>query len=145
NAQRTGELKDSQRKLQATLAQVVAGRPAAATTLPIRPFQGTLPWPAEGVLSARFGKRAPGTAGPPVRNGIEVSLAEGHPVHAVHEGTVAFADLFSGYGTLVIVEHADKAYTLYGHLGSAAVHKEAAWTRMRPIGLPGGNRAATRS
>ena len=30
---------------------MIAGRPAAATALPIRPFQGTLPWPADGVLS----------------------------------------------------------------------------------------------
>src|SRR5258707_6432606 len=30
NAQLTGELQDAQRKLQATLAQVIAGRPAAA-------------------------------------------------------------------------------------------------------------------
>lgn len=139
NAQLTGELQDAQRKLQATLAQVVAGRPAAATALPLRPFQGTLPWPADGVLSARFGRRAPGTAGPPVRNGIELSLAEGHTVRAVHEGTVAFSDLFSGYGTLVIVEHADKAYTLYGHLGSAAVHKGDRVEAGSTVGLAGRN------
>src|SRR6185436_2747601 len=69
NAQLTGELQDAQRKLQATLTQVAAGRPATATTLPIRPFQGALPWPAvDGVLSGRFGPRAPGTAGPSVSN-----------------------------------------------------------------------------
>jgi septal ring factor EnvC (AmiA/AmiB activator) len=139
NAQLTGELQDAQRKLQATLAQVIAGRPAAATALPIRPFQGALPWPADGVLTARFGKRAPGTAGPPVSNGIEVSLAEGHPVHAVHEGTVAYADFFTGYGTLVIVEHADKAYTLYGHLGSASVHKGDRVETGTTVGLAGRN------
>jgi septal ring factor EnvC (AmiA/AmiB activator) len=139
NAQLTGELQDAQRKLQATLAQVAAGRPAAATSLPLRPFQGTLPWPAEGVLSARFGRRTPGTAGPPVRNGIELSLAEGHAVHAVHEGTVAFADLFSGYGTLVIVEHADKAYSLYGHLGTASVHKGDRVETGGTVGLAGRN------
>jgi septal ring factor EnvC (AmiA/AmiB activator) len=139
NAQLTGELQDAQRKLQTTLSQIVAGRPAAATSLPLRPFQGTLPWPADGVLSARFGPRAPGTAGPPVRNGIELSLAEGHAVHAVHEGTVAFADPFSGYATLVIVEHADKTYTLYGHLGSASVHKGDRVETGSTVGLAGRN------
>jgi septal ring factor EnvC (AmiA/AmiB activator) len=139
NAQLTGELQDAQRKLQATLAQVAAGRPAAAASLPLRPFQGTLPWPAEGVLSARFGKRAPGTAGPPIRNGIELSLAEGHAVHAVHEGTVAFADLFSGYGMLVIVEHADRTYSLYGHLGTASVHKGDRVETGGTVGLAGRN------
>lgn len=139
NAQLTGELQDAQRKLQATLAQVTAGRPAAAGALPLRPFQGALPWPADGVLSARFGKRAPGTAGPPVRNGIELSLPEGHPVHAVHEGTVAFADVFSGYATLVIVDHGDRIYSLYGHLGSAVVQKGDRVDASSPIGLAGRN------
>jgi len=139
NAQLTGELQDAQRKLQSTLAQVIAGRPAAAAALPFRPFQGVLPWPAEGVLSARFGKRAPGVAGPPVRNGIELSLPEGHPIHAVHEGTVAFADLFSGYGTLVIVDHGDQAYSLYGHLGSATVHKGDQVDGATTVGLAGRN------
>jgi septal ring factor EnvC (AmiA/AmiB activator) len=139
NAQLTGELQDAQRKLQATLAQVIAGRPAAAAALPLRPFQGILPWPADGVLSARFGRRVPGTAGPPVRNGIELSLPEGHPVHAVHEGTVVFADLFSGYGTLVIVDHGDKAYSLYGYLGSATVHKGDRVDASTAVGLAGRN------
>ena len=139
NAQLTGELQDAQRKLQATLAQLTAGSPAAAATLPVRPFQGALPWPAEGVLSARFGPRPPGTAGPPVRNGIELSLPEGHPVHAVHEGTVAFADPFTGYGVLVIVDHGDQIYTLYGHLGSAAVHKGDRVDAAATVGLAGRN------
>lgn len=123
NAQLTGELQDAQRQLQATLTQIIAGRPTSAAALPIRPFQGALPWPADGVLSARFGPRAAGVAGPPIRNGIELSLPEGQAVHAVHEGTVAFADPFSGYAMLVIVDHGDRIYSLYGHLGSATVHK----------------------
>ena len=139
NAQLTGELQDAQRKLQATLTQVGSGRPAVGTALPLRPFQGSLPWPAEGVLSARFGTRAPGTAGPPVRNGIELSLAEGHAVHAVHEGTVAFADLFTGYGTLVILQHEDDTYTVYGHLGSAAVRKGDRVEAGHTVGLAGRN------
>ena len=139
NAQLAGELQDAQRKLQSTLAQVTAGRPASAATLPVRPFQGALPWPAEGVLSARFGPRAPGVAGPPVRNGIELSLPEGQAVHPVHEGTVAFADPFSGYGMLVIIDHGDRIYTLYGHLGSAAVHKGDRVDATTTVGLAGRN------
>jgi len=139
NAQLTGELQDAQRKLQATLAQIVAGRSAAAAVLPIGPFRGALPWPAEGVLSARFGPRVPGVAGPPVRDGIELSLPVGHPVHAVHEGTVVFADLFSGYGTLVIVDHGNTTYSLYGHLDSATVHKGDRVDTATPVGLAGRN------
>ena len=60
-------------------------------------------------------------------------------MHAVHEGTVAFSDLFSGYATLVIVEHADKTYTLYGHLGSATVHRGDRVEAGSTVGLAGRN------
>jgi murein hydrolase activator len=140
NAQLTGELQEAQQKLQGTLSQVAAGRaPTVAPSLPLRPFQGALPWPAEGVLSARFGRRPSGTAGPAVRNGIELSLPEGRPVHAVHEGTVAFADSFTGYGNLVIVEHGDRAYSLYGHLSSVSVKKGDRVDASTTVGLTGRN------
>jgi septal ring factor EnvC (AmiA/AmiB activator) len=139
NAQLAGELQDAQRKLQSTLAQAGTGSPAVAASLPLRPFRGALPWPAQGVLSARFGPRPPGVAGPAVRNGIELSLPEGQPVHAVHEGTVVFADPFSGYGILVIVDHGDQAHSLYGHLGSAAVHKGDRVDAATTVGLAGRN------
>jgi septal ring factor EnvC (AmiA/AmiB activator) len=140
NAQLTGELQEAQQKVQATLSQIAAGHaPATAATLPLRPFRGALPWPADGVLSARFGRRPAGTAGPDVRNGIELSLPEGHPIKAVHEGTVAFADPFSGYGNLVIVDHGDRAYSLYGHLSSVSVKKGEHVDASSTVGLAGRN------
>ena len=138
NAQLAGELQDAQRKLQSTIAQMTAGRDVPAATLPIRPFQGALPWPSDGVVSARFGT---GTRGGPSssRNGIELSLPEGHAVHAVHEGVVAFADVFTGYGNLVIVDHGDRAYSLYGHLSEMTVKKGDRVEVTAPVGLAGRN------
>jgi septal ring factor EnvC (AmiA/AmiB activator) len=141
NAQLTGELQDAQQRLQNAVAQAAAGHAFAAAALPLRPFQGALPWPAEGVVSARFGRQPAHAAGPAVRNGIELSLPEGQPVHAVHDGTVAYADPFSGYGNLVIVEHADKAYSLYGHLGSVSVKKGDKVDTSTVVGLAGRNPA----
>jgi septal ring factor EnvC (AmiA/AmiB activator) len=141
NAQLAGELQDAQQKLQATLAAAAAGRPATALNLPLRPFQGILPWPADGVVSARFGRQPANSPGPPVRNGIELSLPEGQPVVAVHGGTVAYADLFSGYANLVIVEHADGAYSLYGHLASVAVKKGDRIEAGTTVGTAGRNPA----
>jgi septal ring factor EnvC (AmiA/AmiB activator) len=43
------------------------------------------------------------------------------PVTAVHAGKVAFADQFTGFGRLVIVEHGQGVFSLYGHLESLAV------------------------
>lgn len=122
NAQLTGELQAAQQKLQASVSQLGStGRPAAAVSLPIRPFRGALPWPAAGIVIAHFGPARGGGGAP--RHGIEISIAEGRPVRAVHEGTVAFADQFTGYGNLVIVDHGDTAYSLYGHLESLDVKR----------------------
>jgi septal ring factor EnvC (AmiA/AmiB activator) len=145
NAQLAGELQEVQQKLQTTLTATAAGRPAAAPSLPLRPFQGTLPWPADGVVSARFGRQPPNSPGPPLRNGIELSLPEGQPVTAVHGGTVAYADLFTGYANLVIVEHGEGDYSLYGHLSGAAVKKGDRVDAGTTVGTAGRNPAGNPS
>ena len=145
NAQLAGELHDAQQKIQATLAAAAAGRPATAPNLPLRPFQGSLPWPAEGVVSSRFGRQPPNSPGPPVRNGIELSLPEGQPITAVHGGVVAYAELFSGYANLVIVEHADGAYSLYGHLATTNVRKGDRVDAGTTLGTAGRNPAGNPS
>jgi septal ring factor EnvC (AmiA/AmiB activator) len=91
-------------------------------TLPLRPFRGALIWPAAGIVTGRFGKQKTSRFGTAIaRSGIEISIAEGQPVRAIHEGTVAFADRFTGYGNLVIVDHGEGAYSLYGYLSSLGV------------------------
>jgi septal ring factor EnvC (AmiA/AmiB activator) len=88
--------------------------------VPLAPFRGGLDWPVMGRVTARFGQtNRPGGAA--VRNGIEIAAAEGAPVRAVHGGTVAYADAFAGFGTLVIVDHGTNDFTLYGNLGTASV------------------------
>ena len=145
NAQLSGELQEAQQKLQATLTATSAGRATPAVTLPLRPFQGSLPWPADGVVSSPFGRQPANSPGPPVRNGIELSLPEGAPVMAVHGGTVAYADLFSGYANLVIVEHGTGAYSLYGHLSGVSVRKGDRVEAGTAVGTAGRNPAGNPS
>jgi len=121
NAQMAGELQAVQQRLQASLKQA-EGNGATDLNLPLRAFQGVLPWPTRGRLHSRFGREADSRFGTAiVRNGIEIAVAPGQRVGAVHEGTVAYADQFTGYGTLVIVEHGSGAFSLYGHLDAAHV------------------------
>jgi septal ring factor EnvC (AmiA/AmiB activator) len=144
NAQLAGELQDAQRRLQATLAQIASGSDAPAAALPLRPFRGALPWPAEGVVSSKFGEA---TRGGPAssKNGIQVSLPEGEGVHAVHDGVVAYAGPFSGYGELVILDHGvdrgsargERSYSLYGHLSGVAVKKGDRVAEGATVGLTG--------
>jgi murein hydrolase activator len=64
-------------------------------------------------------------------------VLEGQTVRAVHEGTVAYADLFSGYGNLVIIEHGDKTHSLYGYMSSLSVSKGDHVDAQAPLGGSG--------
>jgi murein hydrolase activator len=138
NAQLAGELEVAQQKLQGTVAQL-AGR-SGPVMLPLRPFRGALPWPAAGVVIGRFGRATTSRFGTSIaRNGIEISVAEGQPVRAVHEGTVAFSDQFTGYGNLVIIDHGDGAYSLYGYLSSLEAARGAHVDAQARVGSSGRN------
>lgn len=137
-AQYVEELDAARRAVEETLAALAAGAPAAVPALPLAPFRGELDWPVRGPIAARFGRASSSRLGTAVaRNGIEVSAAEGTPVRAVHDGAVAFAEPFSGYGTLVIVDHGGEAYSLYGHLATAVVARGEAIGRGAILGVSG--------
>jgi murein hydrolase activator len=134
NAQWTSELEAAQRRLQTSIAQL------DDTSLPFRPFQGALPWPARGPISSRFGRQPSSRFGTSiVKNGIEIGVAEAQPIRTVHEGVVAFADQFTGYGNLVIVEHGDGAFSLYGHLSTMQVQKGTQVAALAVLGRSGRN------
>lgn len=123
-AQYVGELQAAQLQIERTLA--TAGAAATDVALPLRPFRGGLAWPVDGPLLSRFGRSTTGRFGTAiVRNGIEVAAPEGASARAVHEGRVAYAAAFTGFGMLVIVDHGGSAYTLYGHLAEANVAEGA--------------------
>jgi septal ring factor EnvC (AmiA/AmiB activator) len=117
NAELAGELQAAQRQLQSTLATL--GAASAPASLPIGPFRGDLEWPVDGQVRQAFGASRPGRAAP--SNGVDLAATEGAPVTVVHDGTVAFADRFSGFGRLVIVDHGAQAFSLYGNLSAIAV------------------------
>lgn len=135
-AQYVAELQKAQEQLEATISEATAGSTAAA--LPIRPFKGDLSWPVDGNVRAPFGRQASGRFGTAiVRNGIEIAAAEGAAATAVHEGTVAYAAPFSGFGTMVIVDHGNSAFTVYGHLQEASVKPGTNVSRGAPLGRIG--------
>jgi septal ring factor EnvC (AmiA/AmiB activator) len=132
NAQYASELLAAQQKLQASLGGLASATPSSS--LPIAPFQGDLAWPVAGSVRSRFGAAAAGR--PPLR-GIEVDAREGTDVQAIHDGTVAYADTFAGYGRLVIVDHGNQTFSLYGNLGQIAVSKDSRIQRGAVVGTVG--------
>jgi len=131
NAQLTGELQSAAQRLQAELRNLRAGAaPSDAAALPLKPFRGDLDWPVAGGVKSAFGRGAR-------PKGIEIATADGAPARAIHEGIVAFADSFAGFGNLVIVDHGGQTFSLYGDLLDIAVAKGARVERGQPVGSVG--------
>ena len=55
--------------------------------------------------------------------GMFFRIVKNTPVKAIHHGTVVYADWFRGYGFLVILNHGDRVYSLYGHNDQLLVSK----------------------
>ena len=133
NAQLAGELETAQQKLRFTLREA-GGAPGADSpppTLPIRAFRGDLDWPVAGTVRTPFGRATPGHV---ASNGIEIAADDGATVAAVHEGQVAFAGPFAGFGNLVILQHDADTFSLYGNLSDTAVSRGARVERGQALG-----------
>lgn len=136
------ELAEANRQLDRAVAGLETSTPAP---LPVEAFKGAFDWPVRGAVLERFGpsRQRYGTATP--HNGITVSAGAGSSVKAVHEGRVAFAAPFAGFGLLVIVDHGGQDYSLYGYLDATAVTKgdlveagtEVGRSGTSPRGMPG--------
>ena len=124
-AQYVGELQDAYGKLQQQVTALSTEKPAGTepVAVPLRPFQGALDWPVQGRVIGFFGQPSNRVGGGAIRNGIEIAADEDTPVRAIHGGSVGFAGAFTGFGTLVILDHGGNGYSLYGYLASTALEQ----------------------
>jgi murein DD-endopeptidase MepM/ murein hydrolase activator NlpD len=91
-----------------------------------------LAWPLEGVLYGRYGVRAGRR-----HDGIDIAAPEGTPVLAAADGTVIYAGEQSGYGSIVILRHANGLVTLYAHNSRLLVEDGDRVSRGQPIARVG--------
>ncbi|MCX6538544.1 MAG: peptidoglycan DD-metalloendopeptidase family protein [Acidobacteria bacterium] len=140
-AQLMGELQTAQQNLQRRLAGFEQGGragAAGAVALPLRPFRGDLDWPLDGRILASFGRQRYERFNTAiVSNGIRIAAPPGAPVRAIHEGTVVFAEPFTGFGNLVIVDHGGQAFTMYGTLSTMTVAAGTHVIRGQNVGTAG--------
>jgi len=82
-------------------------------------------WPLEGNITSPFGWRIHPVLGMRHHhNGIDIDVPVGTMVRAAAPGNVhLIQDDPEGYGTLIVLEHANGYLTLYGHLSSVLVSK----------------------
>ncbi len=74
-------------------------------------LRGRLPLPVTGRAEVR---RVEYMGGP----GIELEASAGATARSVSAGRVVFADRNEGYGLVVILDHGDNYFSVYGHLGA---------------------------
>jgi len=77
-------------------------------------LKGSLPWPVNGKLIAKFG-RSRLASGQLNWRGLLIRADEGDSVANVADGRVVFSDWLRGYGYVVIVDHGNEFMSLYGH------------------------------
>ena len=76
--------------------------------------KGKLPVPAIGNVVQRFGE--PERRGQRAK-GIKIKTRSGAPIVAPHDGEILFADIFRGYGKILIIDHGQGYHTRLAGLG----------------------------
>jgi septal ring factor EnvC (AmiA/AmiB activator) len=134
NVQYVEELQEAEGRL----GQMIDGLDTAEVALPVAVFRGSLPWPVAGKLRVPFGRRKDAKFDTyTLHNGIEIDAPVETPVAAIHEGSVAFAERFKGYGLMVVLDHGHKHHTLYAHLGELRVQAGQQVAAGQTLGLVG--------
>ncbi|MBI5200858.1 MAG: peptidoglycan DD-metalloendopeptidase family protein [Elusimicrobia bacterium] len=121
------ELQDSAlalTRLLRTLEKKSPYRISAGERVPLAEPAKSLPWPAEGRLLSRFGREPLKDLGTVViHQGIRIGTEANAAVKPVKAGTVIFAGPFRSYGQVLIVDHGQAFYTIYGQLGEVRAKK----------------------
>ncbi|QQG37169.1 MAG: LysM peptidoglycan-binding domain-containing M23 family metallopeptidase [Micavibrio aeruginosavorus] len=106
---------------------------AALVSVPAR-ASGKFAWPVDGPVISGYGPKSDGRS----NDGINIRVPKGTPVRAAENGVVAYSgDDLPGYGNLVLIRHADRWMTAYGHLDSVIATKGMTINRGQTIGTVG--------
>jgi len=127
--QREVALRNAMKRLQAQVELLDQYERANAEM--VRHTPSILPLPADQfVLTSPFGMRiSPFTRAADFHKGLDLSAPRGTPVYVTADGVVTFAGWFPlrqsanwwRFGNVVVVNHADRFITIYGHLDSINV------------------------
>jgi septal ring factor EnvC (AmiA/AmiB activator) len=118
-------------------------KPRPAATKPVskrapNAREGTLPWPVQGEVVTQFGSIVDPKYGTVTKStGIDIATRSGSPVQAVDSGKVSFADIFIGYGRMVILDHGNRCHSIYSELSDVKVKVGAKVAKGSTIALSG--------
>jgi murein DD-endopeptidase MepM/ murein hydrolase activator NlpD len=87
-------------------------------------------------MTSPFGLRWSGVL-PGLHHGVDISLPEGTPVHAMASGSVRYAGWMSGFGNVIWLEHRGNTLSVYAHLSRIDVRAGDRVRGRQPIGASG--------
>ena len=115
------ELEEKAKRLE-RLIELLSQKAGISAATDIRSVQGALNWPVDGKVVEHFGvQRNAKFSTVTFNNGIKIAAPAGAEVRAIFPGTVLFAQWFKGYGNLIILDHGNRVFSLYGNLKSPGV------------------------
>jgi septal ring factor EnvC (AmiA/AmiB activator) len=119
------ELEKTARDIKKLLAELEARRKRGGVpyTGDFAKGKGQLDWPVRGSVIGTFGpEKHPKWGTTTINNGIDIQAAIGTPVRAVARARVDYtSEDYGTYGQMIILNHGDGYYTLYGHLSAISV------------------------
>lgn len=139
------ELKDSAAQLEKILKEAEAKRKAEQkktgqkqTGATLKIAKNSLPWPVSGKIISKFGKEYQEQLKTYIfRDGIKIAAKQGTPVLSVADGNVIFAGQFRSYGNVVIADHGDGFFTIYGFLSEIKTEVGQKVNKGQTLGLCG--------
>ncbi|MBI4649715.1 peptidoglycan DD-metalloendopeptidase family protein [Candidatus Desantisbacteria bacterium] len=97
-----------------------------------------LTWPVSGRIISSFGQKKITQYNAIVfENGIKIKSDFGENISAVEKGVVEYADWLYGFGKILIIEHGNDFYSIYGYLSEILTERGAVVSRNQVIGKVG--------
>ena len=117
-------LEDKSQRLASLLDLLEShGRTLPPGAASIRKYKGALDWPVKGAVALPFGRIAnPKFPRTFLRSsGWTIDAPPGSTIRAIFAGDVAYAQWLKGYGNLVVLDHGDGVFSLYGRLAPSTL------------------------
>jgi murein DD-endopeptidase MepM/ murein hydrolase activator NlpD len=104
----------------------------------LRAFPGKIPWPAQGEIVSRFGRRRDPHSGLLLDNpGIDLEVTAGTPVEACADGKVVDITWLPGYGNTLMLAHTNGYLTVYAGLETLSVQSGQTLVQGQQLGTSG--------
>ncbi len=133
-------LEDKSERLAALLELLEGqGRALAPGAASIRKYRGALDWPLKGKVAVPYGRIAnPKFPKTFLRSsGWTLDAPPGTAVRTIFSGEIVYAQWLKGYGNLVVVDHGDGVFTLYGRLVTGTIARGERVAIGDPVGVLG--------